>query len=311
MADMKADAGARPSKPGLLRKLWRVRHAYFFLIPIFAVLGTFKYGPLVVAAQKSLFDWNGANVDNFVGFANYAKALHDESFRRSIGHALALTAGALAETLTLPLLAAALVFHVKRKRLAEWARVLFIVPLIVPTLVVIKIWTWVYASQNGILNGLLELIGLDGWTHAWLGESGTSLWALLFYNFPWIGGIYFLIYLAGLLNIPAELFESGNLDGMSVWQRFRYLELPLIRGQIRLVVLLVVIGQLQNFELPLVLTGGGPGESSLTPALYLYDRAFAYNEMGYASALGMLLFAGILLVTQALQKLFKSGETPG
>ncbi|MBM7567191.1 carbohydrate ABC transporter permease [Paenibacillus sacheonensis] len=311
MSTASLSEGAKPKKLGLLRKIWRVRQAYFFLIPVFAVLGTFKYGPLVVAVQKSFFDWNGANVDRFVGFANYAKVLHDASFRGSIGHALALTAGALAETLTLPLLAAVLVFHIRRRRLAEWVRVLFIVPLIVPALVVIKIWTWVYASQNGILNSLLELVGLDGWTHAWLGESGTSLWALVLYNFPWIGGIYFLIYLAGLLNIKAELFESGSLDGMGVWQRFRYLELPLIRGQIRLVALLVVIGQLQNFELPLILTGGGPGESSLTPALYLYDRAFTYNEMGYASALGMVLCVGILIVTQAIQKVFKSSETSG
>ncbi|MBB3128653.1 raffinose/stachyose/melibiose transport system permease protein [Paenibacillus rhizosphaerae] len=300
---------AKMNKIGRLRKMWRVRHAYFFLIPVFTLLGTFKYGPLLIAMQKSFFDWNGANVNRFVGFANYAKVLHDDSFLGSIDNVIALTAGALIESLTLPLLAAVLVFHIRRKRLAEWARVLFIVPLIVPSLVVIKIWTWIYDGQNGILNSLLKQIGLDGWTHAWLGESETSLWALIFYNFPWIGGIYFLIYLAGLMNIPAELFESGSLDGVNVWQRFRYLELPLIRGQIRLVSLLVIIGQLQNFELPLILTGGGPGESSLTPALYLYDRAFTYNEMGYASALGIVLFAGILLLTQAVQKLIKSSES--
>ncbi|MFC0212951.1 carbohydrate ABC transporter permease [Paenibacillus chartarius] len=293
----------------LLRKIWKSKHAYLFLLPVFAVLGTFKYGPFLVALQKSLFEWNGANIDRFVGIANFVRVAGDASFLGSIRNVGILAGGALVAHLTFPLLAALLVFHIRRKRLAEWARVLFILPLIVPSIVVIKIWTWIYAGQNGLLNALLKLLGLGGLTHSWLGESATSIWALVFYNFPWIGGIYFLIYLAGLMTIPSELFESGSLDGMNVWQRLVHLELPLIRSQVRLVVMLVLIGQLQNFELPLILTGGGPGESSLTPALYLYDRAFTFNEMGYASALGIVLFAAILLLTIFVQKALKPTET--
>lgn len=296
-------------KGRLFYRMWKMKHAYFFLIPIFAFLITFKYGPFLIAIVKSLYQWNGANINKFVGLDNFAAMLRDASFHQSLVNVVILTIGAVIANLTLPLLAALLVFHIRNKRAAEWVRVAFIIPLVVPGIVLIKIWSWIYAGQGGILNELLTVIGLGNYTHAWLGESGTALWALLFYNFPWIGGIFFLIYLAGLMNIPQDLFEAGQMDGMTMRQRLWHLELPLIRGQIKLIVMLVVITQMQNFELPLLLTGGGPGDSSLTPALHLYNRAFTYNEMGYASALGVTLFLIILAFTIISQKYMKSTET--
>lgn len=297
---------ARP-QPGLLRRIWKARTAYYFLLPIFVCLALFKYEPFFVAIVKSFYQWNGANVDRFVGFANFTGMLNDASLHASLRNIVILTVGALAAHLTLPLLAAVLVFHVRRKRAAEWLRVLFILPLVVPGIVVIRIWSWIY-EQGGVINNFLRLIGLGDYTHAWLGEQGTAIWALVFYNFPWIGGIFFLIYLAGLMSISPELFEAGSMDGMNRRQRFWHLELPLIRSQIKLVVMLTVIAQIQNFELPLILTGGGPGDASLTPALHLYNRAFTHNEMGYASAIGVMLFLVILGLTILNNKYLKSTD---
>jgi raffinose/stachyose/melibiose transport system permease protein len=300
------------AKPGryrsLIRKIWKVRQAYFFLVPIFVCLILFKYGPFVIAIVKSFYQWNGANVNKFVGLDNFVQMIRDQTFHDSLGNIVILTLGALVAHLTLPLLAAVLVFHIGRKRLSEWMRVLFIIPLVVPGIVVIRIWSWIYEGQGGVLNEFLKFIGLGQFTHAWLGESGTSIWALVFFNFPWIGGIFFLIYLAGLMSISPELFEAGSMDGLNVWNRFWRLELPLIRSQIKLIVMLTVITQIQNFELPLILTNGGPGDSSLTPALHLYNRAFTYNEMGYASAIGLVLFLVILILTVINQKLMKSSD---
>lgn len=303
-------SGRRPAvtKPPLVRRMWRSRQAYFFLIPIFVFLALFKYEPFLVAIVKSLFKWNGANVNEFAGLDNFVLMFADRSFLASLRNVVYLTLGALAANLTLPLIAAVLVYHLRSRRLANSVRVLFILPLVVPGVVVIRIWSTIY-EQGGALNQLLKLIGLGSYTHAWLGEQSTALWALIFYNFPWIGGMFFLLYMAGLMAIPGDLFEAGNMDGMNRWSRFWRLELPMLRSQIKLVVMLTVISQIQNFELPLILTNGGPGDASLTPALHLYNRAFTHNELGYASAIGVVLFIIILLLTVINNKFMKPTET--
>jgi raffinose/stachyose/melibiose transport system permease protein len=291
-----------------LMKVWKARRAYYFLVPIFSFLLLFKYEPFVVAVVKSFYDWNGANINEFIGFGNYSRLFQDEAFYKSLGNIGILTIGGLIANLTLPLLAAVLVFHVAHKKMANWLRLLFIIPLVVPGIVVIRIWMWIYAGQDGILNNFLRIIGLETWTHSWLGEQGTALWALVFFNFPWIGGVFFLVYLAGLMAISQELIEAGRIDGMNRRQRFWMLELPLIRSQIKLVILLTVIKEIQNFELPLIFTDGGPGDATITPALHLYHRAFSYNELGYASAIGVIIFLIILLLTIMNTKFLRSTD---
>ncbi|MNI74051.1 L-arabinose transport system permease protein AraP [compost metagenome] len=152
------------------------------------------------------------------------------------------------------------------------------------------------------------MIGLESWTHAWLGESKTAIWSIIFVNFPWIGGITFLLYLAGLMSISSELFEVAKIDGMNPWQRFLRVELPLVRSQIKLVMVLTIIQQIQSFENILVLTNGGPGETTISPALYLYTKGFSYNEMGYASSIGLVLFMILLLLTWINNRFIKNTE---
>lgn len=292
----------------LVRSIWKNRTGYVYLIPVFAMLLLFKYEPFAVAVVKSFYQWNGANVNKFIGWGNYIELFHDQLFYQSLKNVAILAVCGLIANLTFPLLAAVLVFHLRSKRAQHHLRVWFIIPMVVPGIVVIRIWTWVYAG-DGILNHFLQAAGLGSLHHSWLGESGTAIWALVFYNFPWVGGsVVFLIYLAGLMNISAELFEAGTMDGMNVWTRFWHLELPLIRSQIKLVLMLVVIMQIQNFEFPLILTDGGPGNSTLTPALHLYKMAFTYNRMGYASAIGIVIFVLILVLTIVNFKFVKSTE---
>ncbi|TBL78614.1 carbohydrate ABC transporter permease [Paenibacillus thalictri] len=213
--------------------------AYAFLVPIFVSMALFKYYPFFTAIVKSFYQWNGANINKFVGFDNFVKLFQDPTFYVSLKNVTLLTASFVVIQLTLPLFAAVCVFHA-RGRIQNMYRVLFLVPMVVPYIIIYLLWRWIYVS-NGVLNALLQSVGLESWTHAWLGESATALGAIIFVNFPWIGGIYFLIYLAGLITISQELFEVGKLDGMNVWQRFWHIELPLIRNQIRLIIVLAII----------------------------------------------------------------------
>jgi raffinose/stachyose/melibiose transport system permease protein len=292
----------------LKRKRMLKKHliAYSFLAPIFLSMGLFKYYPFFTAILKSFYQWNGANINKFIGFDNFIKLLSDPTFYVSLKNVTILTVSFVLIQLTFPLYAAVGVFH-SNKKFQNGYRVLFLVPMVVPYIIIFLLWRWIYMS-NGLLNTLLKHIGLDSWSHAWLGESATSIGSIIFVNFPWIGGIYFLIYLAGLITISHELFEVGKLDGMNGWQRFLHIELPLIKNQIRLVVILAFIHQYQSFENILVLTNGGPGFTTLTPALYLYKKGFEYNELGYASAIGVMIFAILVLFTLTVNRLIKQSE---
>ncbi|MFE5322613.1 carbohydrate ABC transporter permease [Paenibacillus sp. NPDC056579] len=288
------------------RKHWK---GYAFLLPVFAVLATFKYVPFFDALIMSFYDWNGANVKQFIGLRNFIDLFQDPAFYVSLKNMLTFTVTGVIIQLTVPLLAAVLVFHVKHQKLQNAFKLWFVIPLVIPSIVIYLTWQWIFAGDYGVLNEFLELVGLESWTHAWLGESKTALWSVIFVNFPWIGGITFLIYLAGLMAISNELFEVAKLDGMTVWQRFIHLEFPLVRSQLKLVMVLTIIQQIQSFENILVLTNGGPGQSTMTPALYLYLQGFSYSKMGYASAIGLVLFFFLLLLTWANNRFIKNTET--
>lgn len=288
-----------------LRKHWK---GYAFLIPIFIVLGTFKYIPFFNAVKMSFYNWNGANVREFIGFDNFLRLFQDDTFYASLKNIGIFTISGVVIQLTLPLLAAVLVFHVTSAKLQNALKIWFVIPLVIPSIVIFLTWQWIYEGEYGVLNQFLEMVGLESWTHAWLGESKTAIWSIVFVNFPWIGGINFLLYLAGLMSISKELFEVSRLDGMNPWQRFIRLELPLVRSQIKLIMVLTIIGQIQSFENVLVLTNGGPGDTTITPALYLYSQGFSYNEMGYSSAIGLVLFMILLLLTLINNTLIKNTE---
>lgn len=290
----------------LFRKHWK---GYAFLIPVFAVLATFKYIPFFNALLMSFYEWNGANVRRFIGLDNFIQLFQDKTFYISLKNMGIFTAAGVLIQLTVPLLAAVLVFHIRNIRLQNVFKLWFVIPLVIPSIVIFLTWQWIFAGDYGVLNELLKSIGLEAWTHAWLGESKTAIWSVIFVNFPWIGGITFLIYLAGLMAISTELFEVAKLDGMNPWQRFLHLELPLVRSQLKLVMVLTIIQQMQSFENILVLTNGGPGQSTMTPALYLYLQGFSYGKMGYASAIGFVLFLLLLLLTWANNRFVKNSET--
>lgn len=288
-----------------LRRNWK---GYLFLIPVFAVLATFKFIPFFDAIRMSFYEWNGANVKTFIGLDNFRKLFQDTTFLDSLLHVGGFTAAGAFIQLTVPLLAAVLVFHVKHGRMQQFFKIWFVVPLVIPSITIYLTWQWIFAGEYGVLNEFLNAVGLESWSHAWLGESRTAFWSLIFVNFPWIGGINFLLYLAGLMAISGELFEVARLDGMNGWQRFLHIEFPLVRSQLKLVLVLTIINQIQSFENVLVLTNGGPGTSTMTPALYLYIQGFSYSSLGYASAIGVTLFAAVLLLTWVNQRFIRDTE---
>ncbi|WNQ09478.1 sugar ABC transporter permease [Paenibacillus aurantius] len=296
-------SGTRPGSAGLSRKLM----PYGFLIPIFASMGIFKFYPLAIALLKSFYEWNGANLNRWTGLTHYKALASDPTFHIALRNMAVLTGAYALIQLVMPLAGALLVYHLRGRRLRALCQTAFLLPMVVPSVIVYLLWRWIYAS-NGVINTLLGSLGWDSLKHAWLGESSTALASVLFVGFPWVGGVSFLLFLAGLTAIPTELYEAARLEGAGRWRRLTQLELPLLKGSLGLVLLLAVIHQVQSFENVLVLTNGGPGFATMTPALYLYKKGFEYNDFGYASAIGVVLFAGLLIFTLLTQRFMRNTE---
>jgi raffinose/stachyose/melibiose transport system permease protein len=182
-----------------------------------------------------------------------------------------------------------------------------VIPIIVPFIVVMLVWRSILAAQPlGVANAVLESIGLAHLQQPWLGDPSIALRSVLFVGFPWVGAVGLLIFYAGLINIPEPLNDAVKIDGGHVLQRIWFLDLPLIIGQIKVVLVLSLINSIQELAGILVLTGGGPAFSTTVPALHMYKSAFEGDRFGYASAIGLVMFVLILGITYLNMRFIKS-----
>lgn len=286
-----------------------------FLLPSLAVLATFAYYPAASAVYNSFFDWQGGDAKQFVGLNNFARMLNDRVLWHSFFVVAILTLFNVVKML--PSIAMAVVIHRLFSQRAQYLyRVLLVIPMLVPGLVTLFVWKFFFDPTLGPLNSFLEATGIhrllaqiDGWVGwgvftedapiGWLTQPELILPALFLWGFPWIGAVGVLIFLAGLQSISQELYEAADLDGVGPIGKFFYLELPLILTQVRLSLTLLIIATLQGFGLQLVLLGesGGPGGNGMTPALWMYNRAFIAGEFGYACAIGVVLTMVTLCLT--------------
>lgn len=290
----------------LWRRIVHSKEAYLILVPTFALVLLFNYYPAASALFHSVFEWNGANVQRFIGLGNFATMAKDLTLIGSVVNLLKLALFSLAINLTFPLLAGALIYHLHDLRLAYFYRVLFVIPLVVPAMVVLGIWRSVYAPNIGLINQILKSVGFGQLARPWLGDFKLALYSVMFIGFPWVAGMSTLIYLAGFQSIPNELLDAAAIDGAGTWTRFWQVEIPLVMSQIKLIIILTLIGAMQNFATIMVMTNGGPGVTTMVPGLWLYRNAMYYNKMGYACAIGTALFIITLALTYLNMRYLKS-----
>ena len=259
----------REKEISLARRILRSKEAYLILVPTFVLVLTFNYYPAGSALFHSVFELNGANIQRFIGLGNFIAMANDPTLMGSVANLVKLALFALVVNLTFPLLAGALIFHLRDLRLAYLYRVLFVIPLVVPGMVVLGIWKSIYAPQIGLINQMLRGLDMASSARPWLGDFNLALYAVMFIGFPWVAGMSTLIYLAGFQAIPTELLDAAAIDGAGAWNRFWQVEIPLVMSQIKLIVILTVIGALQNFATIMVMTNGGPGVTTMVPGLWL------------------------------------------
>lgn len=291
---------------------WRLRSTftcYAIVLPSLALLFTFVYLPVVWAFSKSLYEFEVGSPARFVGLANYTEYLFsDPTCWPSLLNMLLLTLFAVVVRLTFPLVVARLIYALPSERGRHFYRILFLIPIVVPGVAVQLIWMGLIYGDRGLLNELLRLVGLGGWATGWLSEPHTALAAVAMVGFPFIGGFEVLVYYAGFASIPTSVNEAALLEGCVGVRKFLLIDIPMVLSQVKLILILTIIGGVQSFQNVFILTRGGPGFATNVPGLWMYLNAFSFQRMGYACAIGVLLFLLILVLTVLNLKYFKSAE---
>ncbi|UQN10103.1 carbohydrate ABC transporter permease [Deinococcus sp. QL22] len=298
---------ARSARRSFLTRLRGGWPAYLFLLPTLLLTGYFSYYPAYTAIVRAFTDWDGLNVPTFTGFENFGRALSDPVMgQASLNMGIWVGLGLLLALVT-PLLVSELVFHLRGRRRQYVYRTLLVAPIVIPSLVLLLVWGTFYRS-DGLLNSLLGAAGLPGLQRDWLSNPDTALLSLIFLGFPYIDAFNFLLLYAGLQGIPEDVFDAAKIDGASGWRRVLTVDLPLLRPQLGLIAVLAIIGNVQYFVSPLVLTSGGPGFSTTVPALLMYFTATRDGEYGYAMAMAVLLMLVVIALTGLSRLLSREGR---
>jgi multiple sugar transport system permease protein len=271
------------------------RPAATFLAPFLILYVLFIIGPAIYGLVMSFFNTSlvQPGLGSFAGFGNYAEALQSSDFWSSLWHTVWFT---ILTTPPLIVLAFVLALLADRARHGRWFfRLAFFMPFILPSAVVALIWIFLYTPELGLLETGLAKIGLDA--PVWLGDPTWAMPSLAITTVWWTLGFNFVLYLAGLQEIPRDLYEASSIDGAGPWQQIRKITIPLLGRTTTLVAVLQVIASLKVFDQMYIMTQGGPNFATRSILQLVYDEGFTNFRTGYAAAMSMLFFLVVLAVS--------------
>ncbi len=266
---------------------------YLFLLPMTIAFIAFTFYPVLYSFQLSLAEWSGFGPRTSVGLSNYAKLLGDREAREALINTIYYALGHVPLTIAAGLLAALVVNQKLRGRAI--LRTLFYTPSITPYVAASIVWIYVLNTDWGILNWFLHLFHLP--SPDWLGSPRWAMLGVIIFT-VWKGfGYHMMIFLAGLQSIPAELYEAAKIDGAGRWNLFRHITWPLLTPTTFFLLIMSIISSFKVFTSVYVMTQGGPAGSTTVLVYLIYQHAFQFFRMGYASAMSYVLFAIVLLLT--------------
>lgn len=281
--------------------------AFLFLFPAMAAIGIFFFLPVIAAFALSFTDFDIYSLGNFqyarfVGFHNYIQLIQDPLFWKALKNTLyfLLAGGPLSIAVSL---GAALLLQAKLIRFKPLFRTAYFAPVVTTLVAVAVVWRFVYHPRFGLLNYGLSFFGIP--PVDWLGDPGWAMPAIILMAVWKNFGYNMIIFIAGLQNIPQELYEAASIDGAGRWQQFITITLPMLAPTTLFVSIITMIGYFQLFAEPYVMTQGGPLNSTLSIVLLMYQQGFRWWNMGYSAALAFVLFAFILIVSILQSRLQK------
>jgi N-acetylglucosamine transport system permease protein len=277
-----------------------------FILPALVGFSLFVMYPMLKGMYYSLYQWSGVTAEmKFVGIGNYTQLLTDPYVIGAFKNEFVILFWKILLIVSISLLfAIALTRSKLGTREKSLYRILFFFPNILSVIIIANIWSYVYYPSFGILNSVLVKLGLEEWTHAWLGEKGTVIGAVV-PVVTWAAvGLFMIIFIAAIKGIPDELFDSAFIDGAGEWRQLFHLILPMIWEQIKFSVVTIIITTFNTtFILVLAMTQGGPDNASQVVGSYIYDQTFKQYHAGYAISIGVVLFVVVLAVTAITNKL--------
>lgn len=288
-----------------MHKLLNDKRTIFLLIaPGFLLCALVVFVPIILSFYYSLTNWDGVSSYQMTGFSNFKQIIfHDPIFWKSLLNALLLGAGLVLLQHPFSIFIAMLVQYTGKWE--KLLRIVIFIPSIISTFITTKLWVSVFNTQFGLLNHVLEIVGLSDWKQDWLGNTSLAIASIIFVC-AWQGfGYAFLLYYAGIKGIPSELREAASMDGASKWQVNFKIVLPLLTPVIRINLVLAVVAAFKQMETVFLMTGGGPANSTQFLSTYLYSKTFREGLYGYGNAISILLVVICLLVTLFMDKLLK------
>lgn len=276
------------------RALRRTLQGWLFIGPLILGILAFQFIPILVSLFASFTDWTGLTRPDFVGLENYITMItEDPFFAITLRNTVLFTLGTIPLTIGLALVLSVLC-NQRVKGIAIF-RTAYFVPYITNVVAISLVWFWFYQPRDGVLDGLLSVVGING--PAWLTDVHWALPAVILVS-VWQGvGYPMVILLAGLQGIPSTFHEAATIDGASAWQRFWRVTMPLLTPTLFFLIITQFIASFQVFGIIFVMTQGGPANATNVYIYYLYQNAFSFSKMGYASAMAWVLFAIIAAVT--------------
>ncbi|PZG13884.1 carbohydrate ABC transporter permease [Nonomuraea aridisoli] len=290
-------APARPARRSARRR-GDGRFVLACLLPALVLFVLFMVVPTVNVFRMSFYTWSGFSPDmRFVGFDNFTRLFEDAQFVRAFQNTVALLVVVTVVTMGMGLFLAAIMTR-QRLRGRNFYRFVLYVPNVLSVVVIAAIFSAIYDQQNGLLNGTLRLLSLDGLQQVWLGNQEIVLWSVAIAMVWQSLGYYMVLYMSSMASIPEELYEASGLDGASPTRQFFSITLPLIWQNLRTTLTFFVMSAVNlSFVLVRAMTGGGPDGSSEVLLSYMYKQAYTNSSYGYGMAIGVVIFAFSFLVS--------------
>jgi ABC-type sugar transport system permease subunit len=280
--------------------------AALFAAPALALYALIVLYPLMQGAYLSFTDSTVGNAADFIGLDNYTSMLADPDVLAAVRVTIAYAVVVVIVQNGIGLALARALYL--RLRLRRTLSVLLLLPTLMSAVMAAFIWNYLFAPDGGI-NGLLEAVGLGAFSHVWLGDPGTAIWAIALVNVWMFAGYSCAIFLAGYMGMPAELIDAAQVDGARGWRQFSSVEWPLLAPALTVNVILALIGSLKVFELPLVMTNGGPAGSTTTLSILIFDKIFrGSGNFAYGVAISILLLVIVVVLATTVQGFLRRRE---
>ncbi|MEK3735449.1 MULTISPECIES: carbohydrate ABC transporter permease [Paenibacillus] len=265
------------------------------LAPAVILYALFVFVPVIWSAYYGFFDWSGIGEASYIGLQNYAEIWRDPIFWRALKNNIIFVLASVFGQIPIALVLAVLLH--KSSLLHRFLRSAVFLPMVLSTVVIGMIWQYIYHPQIGILNFLLNTLGLDSWRLQWLSDPVIAIYSLvppLIWSFV---GLYLIIFVSALQNIPSEIHDAAKIDGVSGLRKLVSITLPMIKNTVQVAIILCISGSLKSFDLVFIMTKGGPAHATELLATYMYNSTFTTYRYGFGSAISTtIVIISLLLI---------------